>query len=877
MPILAVHPEALAAAGGAVVATGDGLGATMAVLTAGFGANTGLDVAGMVFGLSYQSTAESLLKLATAAVNACRCNGAAIQASASNYSRAEAASRLGGGGGALSAPSEPARIGSPGPPGTLGPGEPPPLLWALVQSFVDDVWPDGDVPALHAAAGCWRAFGSAASGMQGALNASKTIVGTQQIPEADLIGEALSQMGCAIDGLGDLCGKMAAALHDFANQVAHAQSTIRDLLRRLESLTDLWHDVISIFNGDGLEEIKRIAEDINAVLHNLGREARALEQGAGLLMQRADNSIVDMEKHMRGKFTHFLGDEVGNPAATVFDTWVNGNEAVVKAAVGALRSMVDLDPRLFLLDPKGAEATWMDMTKTGLLNDLLNPQEAGEANLQSFKSLLHLEDWRRDRPGLGLGGDIFEAVMLSGGGETGAAVDGARAGEAGAAGAMRRAGELGDVARASGALRDIGKVSDGLTKDLENLKLQPPKSDPLPGGRPVGVPPGKPIEAPVEPTSRPVESAPPGTRPPDSPTAQHQAGAPGRPSDTLAPHEPPAAPAGVVHDRASLPAPSAELASTNPRLAGPARVHAPAGGSLTDLAPDGGRTAEPALTAAAPNGSSPHFAAPGGGQPLEMPSSGGRSWHEPGDGGPSGGGIGTSPHGGGPHDLPGGRPCPHPPGDDPGSIPGDDGAEDVHGQSIPTKVRGVDYPLPAADALRVLEHPGAEVDRLAGGGIPRNILDGYEPLARRTVEQFEREFTVQGSGGERWWDWDVQAPKNGFVGEPLEGAHIPIDLRLDRVGPNGGGYLSPEGTPLPERATPPGLAGQYHVFEGTGGGIPAGKDWVVQHGPAKEAFGQPGGGEQWVVIDRAPGIPGRAVSVEELIEARMLKEIRPHK
>ena len=311
MPILAVDPEALAAAGGAVVATGDGLGATMAVLTAGFGANTGLDVAGMVFGLSYQSTAESLLKLATAAVNACRCNGAAIQASASNYSRAEAASRLGGGGGVLSAPSEPVRIGSPGPPGTLGPGEPPPLLWALVQSFVDDVWPDGDVPALHAAAGCWRAFGSAASGMQGALDASKTIVGTQQIPEADLIGGALSQMGGAVDGLGDLCGKMAAALDDFANQVAHAQSTIRDLLRRLESLTDLWHDVISIFNGDALEEIKRIAEDINAVLHNLGREARALEQGAGLLMQRADNSIVDMEKHMRGKFTHFLG-RVGN-------------------------------------------------------------------------------------------------------------------------------------------------------------------------------------------------------------------------------------------------------------------------------------------------------------------------------------------------------------------------------------------------------------------------------------------------------------------------------------------------------------------------------------------------------------------------------------
>src|SRR3981081_2984456 len=96
VPVLALDPQALSAAGSAVVATGDGLAAAMAVLTAGFGANTGLDVAGMVFGLSYQSTAESLLKLATAAINACRCNGAAIQVDASNYSKAEAASTLGG-------------------------------------------------------------------------------------------------------------------------------------------------------------------------------------------------------------------------------------------------------------------------------------------------------------------------------------------------------------------------------------------------------------------------------------------------------------------------------------------------------------------------------------------------------------------------------------------------------------------------------------------------------------------------------------------------------------------------------------------------------------------------------------------------------------
>ncbi|MBV8789084.1 MAG: hypothetical protein JOZ00_20655, partial [Mycobacterium sp.] len=178
MAPLVVDPAALFAAGGAVVAVGDGLAADMTVLTAGFAAHTGLDIAGMVFGLAYQDAAESLLKAAAAAINACRHTGAVIAQGASNYSKAEAASKLGGGAGVLQAPALPVKITAPGPPGTLGPGQPPPALWAFIQSFVDDVWPDGDVAGLHAAAGRWRSFGAAMSGMRGALNASKSLLDT---------------------------------------------------------------------------------------------------------------------------------------------------------------------------------------------------------------------------------------------------------------------------------------------------------------------------------------------------------------------------------------------------------------------------------------------------------------------------------------------------------------------------------------------------------------------------------------------------------------------------------------------------------------------------------------------------------------------------
>jgi hypothetical protein len=554
---LAVDPAAYFAAGSAVVAAGDGLNAAMTVLTTGFGANTGLDLAGEVFGLSYQSSAESVVTLAAAVINACRHNGAVVQLCASNYSHAEAASVLGGGASVLRPPAEPVKTEAPGPPGTLGPGEPPPLLWAVVQSFVDGVWPNGDVAGLHAAAGCWRTFGPAAGGMQRALNASKTLIGTQQMPEGDLIIQALSQMGATTGKLGEQCGKMAATLDEFANQVAQAQNAIRHLLHQLESLGDLWNDVVSILDGDALDEIKKIARDINAVLHNLGREAREFEHGITLLMQVADGLVVNMEKSMRGQFTHFLGDAVGNQVATVSEKFVNGNEGFVKEAIKAVQGPADLNPGWFVVDPKGAAATWKstleDQFKPSLLNEILHPQEGGEANLQMWKSLLHLDDWGGSRPGMGQGELGFDvaASLIPGVGEAGAS---ARAAEgasdaADGAGAMGRAGELGDVAATSGALSDISKTSAGLTKDLDGLKVDVPKTDPLPSGRPVGPPALKPFEAPVEPTPRPVESAPPGTPAPHSPTAP---GGPPEPARPVVPHEP-APVAAVAGQREGLP------------------------------------------------------------------------------------------------------------------------------------------------------------------------------------------------------------------------------------------------------------------------------------------------------------------------------------
>ncbi|CQD17113.1 putative alanine and proline rich protein [Mycobacterium europaeum] len=566
MAPLSVDPEAMFAAGSAVQAAGEGLAANLAVLTAGFSAHTGVDRAGEVFGLAYQEKAESVLKAAAAAVNACRKCGAVIQQGASNYSHVEAASTLRGGGGALEPPSPPAELAAPGPPGTWGPGQPPPPLWALVQSFVLEAWPDGDVAGLRAAASRWRAFGAAAEGVKGTLNASKMLFDSQHIPEGEKIDNALSEIGSSTAIIGELCGSLARTIDTFANRVDHAQTAIRDLLRRIESLGDLGHDVMLIIDGDAWDEIKQIVKDINAVLQHLGQEARACEEAIKFLVQEADRAVVTCEKYARRGLVQFLGDDVGNPVATVADTWINGYTGVLKGAVGVGLGLVDLSPHWIAADPEGAAATWTGVVKNAwkesLINAAVNPEEFSDARLQELKGLVHAKDWTTARPGLGAGEVLFDGVTLiaPGLGEAGAAADGAGAAARGAeeeaeaaGGAAGRAGGEG-AAGARGALTDITKAGGDVTKDLEGATGDLPEiKAPPAGGTPVGLPAGKPLEAPVEATPHPPDAAP-GAHDPTGVPGPSAPEAPG-PGTGGGPHEPVAAPAaGGPHDPAPVPA-----------------------------------------------------------------------------------------------------------------------------------------------------------------------------------------------------------------------------------------------------------------------------------------------------------------------------------
>ncbi|WP_421845684.1 hypothetical protein [Mycobacterium sp.] len=647
MAPLAVDPEALSAAGSSVAAVGGDVAAALGPLTAGFSANTGQDAAGEVFGLAYQDTAEALLNAAAAGINALRRNGAKIRLSASNYSVAEATSTVGGGADVLAAPAEPEQFVPPGPPATLGPGVVAPVLWAVVQSLVGDLWPNGDAAGIRAAAGHWRGFAATLNGVRDALNAPKAVVAAQDIPEGALIEQVLSAIGTDLASVGEQCGKLATALENFANEVANTQDAIRNLLDRLGSVSGLWDQVVSFLEGHLLDEVHESAEDIQAVLHNMGRQAKAREQQMQLAIQILDGVVVGMQRHVRGQLTRFLGEEVGNPLATVFDTYTNTQEGFVKAAVGTVQGLEQLDPQRLLTDPEGAAASWKAMTKTGLLNHILNPQDAAQADRDMAKGLLHLEDWRRDRPGLGLGGNLFDvaSVAIPGVGGAGAgargvagAARGAEAADAAAAAGRggRVVGEAGELTGVGGAVDDIGQAGHGLSRDLRNLSGELPINDPPSGGRPVGLPAEKSPQVPVEPTPRPVESVPLDKPAPESPTTSPGSGVPGRAEQPRALYEPTAVSAAPSHPTWT-PTPAGEhVPPTGPHVVEPAP--ASPGGSLVSSEPAPGHWA-PVPAPAESKAPAPPINSPAS-HPTQLapPHGGDGGAHGLSDGSPPGGG-----------------------------------------------------------------------------------------------------------------------------------------------------------------------------------------------------------------------------------------------
>jgi hypothetical protein len=579
MAPIVVDPEALAGAGKSIGAVREQIAAAVNALGSALagGAPTGLDDAGLAFGISYQKSAQSLLDAAEEAVKAARGTGFGVQMSATNYSRADGGSTIGGGASPLTAPTAPGDFSAPACPPSLGGAVPPPFLWGMVQMFIPDVWPDGDPARLAAAAGAWDSFATAIKGVAGEFAGPSGVIGGQQIPEGGNMTSAISTLSESLSQIASEAGKLATQTREFADDVAQTQNAIRDLLDRV-SPSGFLDGIKAVVSGDALDELKEIAEDITNVLGGFGRQVEGRTQLLQQLIEWIDGSVVSLQKWARKEFTHYLGEDVGGLATNVFELQTNFGEGFVKAGIESIQSIQQLDPTRFASDFDGAKATWGALADTAKYADpmyaLTHPIGAFEHGKDMVEGIVHAEDWRSDRPGLGAGGLGFEAVTsVTGVGAAKSATKGAV--EAAETAAERAAPGLRAVSGSASELSNIGENVSKVTEKLEKL-------DDFPTG---GAMPGS--NGPALPTSLTEPKAPVAPHIPDTPAPR------GLPEPT------------TPHSSGSPTAPHSSTPTSTP-------THTPAGPSETPHAgtPPAGAVPESQVPAAAEAPSAPHRSAP---------------------------------------------------------------------------------------------------------------------------------------------------------------------------------------------------------------------------------------------------------------------------
>jgi hypothetical protein len=167
-----------------------------------------------------------------------------------------------------------------------------------------------------------------------------------------------------------------------------------------------------------------------------------------------------------------------------------------------------------------------------------------------------------------------------------------------------------------------------------------------------------------------------------------------------------------------------------------------------------------------------------------------------------------------------------------------------------------------ASAGPVGPNAGAEVDQAAAYGSkvrqgladkladPRTkgqFPDVYDPFHGGTEQGYiDRHSTGVDENGNPLWNYKGEAPNNGALNGREDRVPAQVGQRVDRYGHPGGYFLSPEGTPYPQRGLPnDNLAKPYHRYE-----VVRPFDW--NKALVKPAFEEPGLGVQFRLDDNFP-------------------------
>ncbi|MDT5011729.1 MAG: hypothetical protein QOH57_3346, partial [Mycobacterium sp.] len=333
MPPLAVDPTALDGAGTSLLAAGKDLVAAVAALSGALTASAGMcgnDPAGIVHGRQYDTSAKSLVEAMVELTNGANRIGDGIRMSASNYSKAEVASNVGGAAASpLPTPQATETTSAKLPPSAQGGvgGLAPPGWW-LIQPLVGMVWPNGDSARLRAAALAWSTAGSAFLGMEGGEFGSLSVVSAQQMPEAGQICSAIASTASNSTMLFTQTTTMASNLVSYANQIDATHAAIIDLLSRVMNPMTPINEIIDLITGADQDELQKIANDIRVILNTFKQEVDALATLLRPIVAAAEAIMSAMGSWAAMELQHF-GDAAYNVLADVVNAGASlGNAAL---------------------------------------------------------------------------------------------------------------------------------------------------------------------------------------------------------------------------------------------------------------------------------------------------------------------------------------------------------------------------------------------------------------------------------------------------------------------------------------------------------------------------------------------------------------------
>jgi hypothetical protein len=595
-----VEPDVLIRAGQRLTTVGTQLGMiadlTKPMLSNGIA--SGFDLPGLNFALEYSDDAGVLAETLAAGANSVKAVGLMIQASGHTYRNADAASTLPGGaamGGVGEPPTETVAVSIPAMPN--GFVVPPPGAWLVIYPVVQLLgglgmtWPMGNPTFMRLLAAQWDTVGAGAKAFNDDIDAIKTVVSMQDIPEGARMLADLQEMDDQLAFLATHAADLATRIRDFAQGVEDTQNAIRRILDRVSSLDSILDTITGLFSG----EAEEIARDLVAVLNNFQRQVKAI---VGLLnqgKQALNDALTAFQELNRNFLVATFGDDVGNALATGFDYYSDFEMGILNGVIGTVSGTVEM------LDAD----TWKGMYDVAMqVAD--DPSKLDDVLLNMGKQFIAYDAWSGDHPGRAAGEAAFNVASLFAPGgaasKTGTLAKGFRYGSTLAReGRLPRLSDLPGVGRHTpridtppGAGRGLpegttftpGRVPDSLTSGTPGHVDPPSTPRDFTGTTGPHDPPG--------PTTAPGhrggggDDPPPGGggRPVEPPTAT-----PGQPSHT------PSTPGAADSPRVSEPHAPSSPGSDSPRISEPSAPssssHTP---STSDATPHTPETSSPPAT-----------------------------------------------------------------------------------------------------------------------------------------------------------------------------------------------------------------------------------------------------------------------------------------